>query len=112
MPEVIALRKLRGFVHDCGGEVLESGAGLVRVRLGQSGGAAAPALAWLGLGKRSAGPVDVELTLSPSTPNGTLSIAVYFRPSHPSLTTDPAWKNRCTRLFIELRSYLMGGSVS
>jgi tRNA A-37 threonylcarbamoyl transferase component Bud32 len=68
MPEAIALRKLRGFVHDCGGEVLETGPGLVRVRLGQGGGAAAPALAWLGLGKRSAGPVEVELRLAPATP--------------------------------------------
>src|SRR5437016_2925561 len=39
MPERIAAFKLRGFVHDAGGEVLESVPGLIRVRLGGRGGA-------------------------------------------------------------------------
>src|SRR5262249_18418681 len=33
MPEQIAAIKLRGFVHDIGGEVLDSEPGLIRVRL-------------------------------------------------------------------------------
>src|SRR5918995_1431857 len=36
MPEAIAVMKLRGFVHDCGGEVLDCVPGLIRVRLGKS----------------------------------------------------------------------------
>src|SRR5262249_38090322 len=37
MPEKIAATKLRGFVHDAGGEVLESKPGRIKVRLGQRG---------------------------------------------------------------------------
>jgi serine/threonine protein kinase len=38
MPETIAAFKLRGFVHDFGGEVLESVPGKIRVRLGGKAG--------------------------------------------------------------------------
>ena len=37
MPEKIALHKLRGFVHDVGGQIVESVPGLIRVRLGGRG---------------------------------------------------------------------------
>ena len=109
MPEVIAVRKLRGFVHDCDGELTESTPGLVRVRLGQG---RAPAASWFGLARRAAGPIDVELRFarSDARQENKLTIDVRFRPSHPSLLADPAWKSRCTRVFIELRSYLMGGT--
>ena len=110
MPEAIAIRKLRGFVHDCAGEVLESVPGLVRVRLGQSR-TPTNSLAWFGFGRRSAGPIDVELHLTRVDPRheNNLTIDVRFRPSHPTLLADPAWKTRCTKLFIELRAHLMGG---
>jgi len=62
MPERIAIMKLRGFVHDAGGEVVESLPGLIKVRLGGRKGQASGAFAWLGLGRR-AGLVDVELHL-------------------------------------------------
>jgi eukaryotic-like serine/threonine-protein kinase len=32
-----------------------------------------------------------------------------YHPSHPSLLADPAWRERCTTLFVQLRGYLMGG---
>ncbi len=110
MPEVIAIRKLRGFVHDCGGEVLENAPGLVRVRLGQ-GRTPATTLAWFGLGRRSAGPIEIELRLTraDSRQENVLTIDVRFPASHPSLLSDAAWKGRCTKLYIELRAYLMGG---
>jgi len=109
MPEAIAVRKLRGFVHDCAGEVVESVPGLVRVRLGQ--GAPANSLSWFGFGRRSAAPVEVELHLAraDARQENKLSIDVRFRPAHPSLLADPAWKSRCTKLFIDLRAYLMAG---
>lgn len=111
MPERIALVKLRGFVHDAGGEVVESVPGLIKVRLGvrkapTNGGGP---LSWLGL-RRSSYPVEVELHLHHLDPtkDNQLTIHVLFRPSHPSLMTDRAWRQRCTQVFIELRAYLMG----
>ena len=111
LPEGVAIRKLRGFVHDCGGEVLESVPGLIRVRLGKTPG---PAMAWLGLTKRINGPIDLELHLHPADPRQEtkLTIHVLFRPAHPSLLADEEWRKRCGKLFIELRAYLMGAPTA
>ena len=113
MPERIAIMKLRGFVHDAGGEVVESVPGMIRVRLGgRKGSSSAGPLAWFGLRRSSA--IDVELQLKnvdPQQPNQ-LSVNVIFRPSHASLLADRAWQQKCTEIFIEIRSYLMGRSDS
>jgi serine/threonine-protein kinase len=108
MPEVIAIRKLRGFVHDCGGEVLESLPGLIRVRLGKTR-TPTSTMSWLGFGRRS-GPIDVELHLHRIDPRqeNKLTIHVLFRPSHTSLLGDEKWRDRCSKIFVELRAYLMG----
>ena len=113
MPEGIAIMKLRGFVHDADGEVVESVPGLIKVRLGGRKGASHSGgpLTWLGL-RRSSGPVDVELHLHRLDPtkDNQLTVHVLFRPSHPALLTDRNWRQRCTQVFIELRAYLMGRS--
>ena len=115
MPESIAIVKLRGFVHDAGGEVVESVPGLIKVRLGgrkgASGSSSGGPLSWLGL-RRASGPVDVELHLHHLDPtkDNQLTVHVLFRPSHPALLTDRNWRQRCTQVFIELRAYLMGRS--
>lgn len=111
MPEAIAIRKLRGFVHDCGGEVLESVPGLIRVRLGKSR-TPSSAMSWLGFGKRASGPIDCELHLDRANTkqDNHLTIHVLFRPSHSSLLADETWRNRCSKIFMELRAYLMGGT--
>jgi serine/threonine protein kinase len=108
MPEQIAIMKLRGFVHDCGGEVVESVPGLVRVRLGR--GRPTAAMTWLGLGKRSSGALDVELHLHRADPKqeNNLTINVLFRASHPALLNDDLWRSKCSKVFVELRAYLMG----
>jgi serine/threonine-protein kinase len=110
MPERIAIVKLRGFVHDAGGEVVESVPGLIKVRLGgRKASSASGPFSWLGL-RRSAAPIDVELHLHHLDPakDNRLTVHVLFRPSHPSLLTDRNWRQRCTQVFIELRAYLMG----
>ena len=53
MPESIAIVKLRGFVHDAGGEVVESVPGLIKVRLGGRKTPTAGPLSWIGLGRKS-----------------------------------------------------------
>ena len=110
MPEGIAIRKLRGFVHDCGGEVLESVPGLIRVRLGKNR-TPTSSLSWLGFGKKSSGPIDVELHLfrTDAKQDNKLTIHVLFRPTHAPLLGDELWRTRCTQIFCELRAYLMGG---
>lgn len=111
MPERIAIMKLRGFVHDAGGEVIESVPGLIRVRLGGRKTPTAGPLSWLGL-RRSSNVIDVELHLhhnDPTQPNK-LTVHVLFRPTHPNLLADRSWRQKCTQVFVELRSYLMGRS--
>ncbi len=110
MPEQIAIMKLRGFVHDAGGEVVESLPGLIKVRLGgRKTPTAGGPLSWLGL-RRSSSLIDVELHLHHLDPakENHLTVHVLFRPSHPSLLTDASWRQRCTDVFVELRAYLMG----
>jgi serine/threonine-protein kinase len=112
MPEKIAIMKLRGFVHDAGGEVVESVPGLIKVRLGGRKSPTSGTFSWLSLGKRSANLVDVELHLHNAHPEqeNRLTVHVLFRPSHASLLTDKAWRHKCTQVFVELRAYLMGRS--
>lgn len=117
MPERIAVYKLRGFVQDVCGEVIESVPGRVRVRLGgpgsiyQSGGGP---LSWLGLG-RPPGLIEMELDLEPMDTGreNFLHITVTMRPGH-RCRADAEWRARCDRIYCDLRGYLMGqtGSVS
>ncbi|HEY8504107.1 MAG TPA: serine/threonine-protein kinase, partial [Gemmataceae bacterium] len=113
MPEKIALVKLRGFVHDARGEVLESVPGLIRVRIGsrpEAAGKQSPSpLDWLPFSRRN-GPVDMEMRLAQADPRkeNHLLIQVLFRPGAFSQLHDRHWRARCTQLFIEVRAYLMG----
>ncbi len=110
MPEKIASYKLRGFVHDAGGEVMESVPGRIRVRLGGKGSAyaAASAGSWFGLGRRS-GRIDLELQLQKADPSrdSLLRITVVLRPAE-AASAGPDWRDRCARVFCDLRGYLMG----
>jgi serine/threonine protein kinase len=101
MPESIALMKLRGYVQDCGGMVLESVPGRVLMKVGKE--------QWFA--RRANAPVEVELRLQKPDPNrpNHLYIHVLFRPSHQSLLSDLGWRERCSTMFIQLRAYLMGG---
>jgi serine/threonine-protein kinase len=118
MPEKIATYKLRGFVHDVGGEVLESVPGVIRVRLGGKKSAYAiphhgGPLSWLGLG-RSNGMVDMELRLERSASNrdGLLHITVLMSSADGKGHARPEWRSRCGQIFCDLRAYLMGDTNS
>ena len=112
MPESIALVKLRGFVNDCGGEVLETSHSMIRVRLGKPAGGASGAFSWLGLTRRTDGPIDVELYMrrADTTRDNKISIRILFRPAHPSFLSSDEWRKRCSSLFVQLRAYLMGAA--
>jgi eukaryotic-like serine/threonine-protein kinase len=113
MPESIAAYKLRGFINDVGGEVVESIPGRIRVRLGGKGSLyAAPqrgSLSWLGIG-RTTNKIDMELRLQrpEDARDGQLRITVLLRPPSASVCADPAWRQLCTQIFCDLRGYLMG----
>jgi eukaryotic-like serine/threonine-protein kinase len=113
MPESIAAYKLRGFINDVGGEVVESVPGRIRVRLGGKGSVYdAPqrgSLSWLGIG-RKLNRIDMELRLQRCEEgrDGQLHITVLLRPPSASTCADPAWRQLCTQIFCDLRGYLMG----
>jgi serine/threonine-protein kinase len=112
MPEKIAKHKLRGFVHDAGGELLESVPGRIKVRLGERGTKyAAPSknsLSWLGLGRQS-GVIEMELQLQRNDPkrDALLQITVFLRPVDND-QADRRWRSRSETIFCDLRGYLMG----
>jgi serine/threonine-protein kinase len=115
MPERIAAYKLRGFVSDVGGEVIENLPGLIRVRIGGRGSVYQTArpgpLSWLGLGRKS-GLIDVELRLERADPNreSLLHITVLMRSPTGEPAADLGWRARCSQVFCDLRGYLMGQS--
>jgi serine/threonine protein kinase len=114
MPETIAAYKLRGFVDDVGGQVVESVPGKILVRFGGKGSAyTAPggAFSWFGLGKRAS--IDMELRLERNNPaqQSLLAITVIMRSPGTNVTTHPAWRERCNQIFCDLRAYLMGNDV-
>jgi serine/threonine-protein kinase len=117
MPETIAVYKLRGFVQDVGGEVIESVPGRVRVRLGGPGSVYVPkgkgAFSWLGIGRRP-GQIEVDLYLDrlDATRESMLQITVAMRPGRGDSIADASWRARCDQIFIDLRGYLMGKSGS
>jgi serine/threonine-protein kinase len=111
MPETIAAYKLRGFVQDAGGEVVESVPGRIRVRLGGHGttySATKGSLSWLGIGRRT-GQIEMELLLQRADPgrDNQLRITVLLRPLN-GTAGDLDWRARCIRIFCDLRGYLMG----
>jgi eukaryotic-like serine/threonine-protein kinase len=110
MPEQVALVKLRGYVYDAQGEVLESVPGLIRVRLPGGGGSLPKGrLSWLGFARRP-GPILVELRLQQmeGQRENQLHIGVLFRPGDGTPATDLHWRARCVAHYINLRGYLIG----
>jgi serine/threonine-protein kinase len=113
MPQEIARIKLRGFVHDCRGEVLESEPGRILMRL-RHGSSHTPSsgLSWFKSyrGAVAEPPLDAELRLEQREGNrdNHLHITVSFVPADPAIAQNPAWQEHCQRVFCEIRSYLMG----
>jgi eukaryotic-like serine/threonine-protein kinase len=115
MPEKIAVYKLRGFVHEAEGEIVENAPGLIRMRLGGKGSPyqarnhGGP-LSWLGLGRKS-GLIDVELRLERCSNPGQQSLLLITvsmsSPDWPTAPGDPVWRDRCTQVFCDLRAHLM-----
>jgi serine/threonine protein kinase len=122
VPERLAAAKIRGFVDDLKGEVLESEPGLIRLRLGLPTVQDAPAtgstiLSWFRSPKKmkpavvpGQEPIELELMLDRPNPSETrLHVVVAFRPMKEHPPADAAvWRTRCDRVHAVLKQY-MGG---
>lgn len=109
MPDSIASYKVKGFVNDFNGEVVESVPGMIRVQLG---GPNSGTTSWFGFRKKTEF-VEMEMRLdrnNPQQPN-LLHITVIMRAMDKKTALNPAWRERCNQLFCELRGYLAGASV-
>jgi len=112
MPERLAVAKLRGFVQDVGGELVDSVPGVIHIRLGgpdcRYQPPASGALAWLGLGRRRQ--IHLELRMAKTDPghSAQLHITILLRPAMgDSLPEDPRWHDCCAQIYTDLRGYLM-----
>jgi eukaryotic-like serine/threonine-protein kinase len=110
MPDIIATNKLRGFVQDNDGEVLESVPGKIKVRIGA--GRNQGAFSWLGISRRGS-IIDVELRLDRNNPaqQNLLNITVLMS-SPNAKASDGLWRERCGEVFCDLRSYLAASVVA
>ncbi len=107
MPDSLASYKLRGFVQDMDGEVVVSQPGVIKVRLEDM-----TTSTW-GLFKKR-GMIDMELRMertNPLQPNFLLITVVMSSPDKRSFLSD-MWRERCNQIYVELRAYLAGSSVT
>jgi serine/threonine protein kinase len=113
MPQQVALSKIRGFVHDHAGDVIESAPGLIRVRLDASsvnGVNGASALKSNGTAKHRSMDMELRLQPGPSDKPNQLRVTVLFHPPSRIILNSPEWREQSARMFCELRAFLMGRS--
>jgi eukaryotic-like serine/threonine-protein kinase len=114
MPESMAMLKLKGFIHNLGGEIVESVPGLIRVRLTERRDEKKPYLSgWTMPGRKTAlqtapPAAHIELhmrRLHPGQP-GRLTVTLLMQSS--SSAANPEWRRRCDGISRDLQAYLMG----
>jgi serine/threonine-protein kinase len=118
MVESMAMVKLKGFIHDLGGEVVESIPGMIRVRLGEvKPEKSRGLLGWFtNSSERTARPVcvihpptDLEMHMErrdARQPN-LLTITLVMRCRGGGMVT-AEWRNRCKQIGRDLQAYLVG----
>lgn len=113
MPHALAEHKLRGFVHDAGGELLESIPGLIRVRLGDPETKYELKKGLFSWFDRRTGLIEMFLRVRPSDQDrqNVILLTVLLRCTDGDPGDDPAWKARCTHIAQDLRGYLMAQDV-
>lgn len=117
MPERMAAAKLRGFVEDFDGQVLESEPGVIKMRLGVPAGyketkEGSGIFGWFA-GRRPAvprgqEPIELELQMDKPDPGQPrLCVVAAFRPMKDYPPQDQRhWHDRCDKLHLALRQYL------
>jgi serine/threonine-protein kinase len=115
MPETIAAHKLRGFVYDAKGEVVESVPGRIRVRLGGAGSKyqfKPRRRSWMILGRRS-GKIEMDLHMVQAAPDraSQLLMTVQMRSVDGVPASDDSLRDFCSHIFVSLRGYLMAQTI-
>ncbi len=111
MPEHVAAYKLRGFIEDMGGQLVESVPGRIRVHLGGRGSTyhvPRGRLAWLGIGTGHSIELNLHMQHQQTDKQNELRLTAVFRFLGRSLVAN--WRNVCTQIFCDLRAYLVGAS--
>jgi serine/threonine-protein kinase len=116
MPEAMAMLKLKGFIGDLGGNVVESVPGMIRVRLPNLEADEAKPQSGLFAWKSRSRPVhilkasstDLELRMERKDPTQTsrLTITLILRSANGIVT--PEWRTRSQKIARDLQAYLMG----
>jgi serine/threonine protein kinase len=117
MIESIALLKVKGFVHDLKGEIVESVPGLIRVHLvegdKEAKGASSGVLSWLGRApERTAAPprlteMRLHMQKKPGGKPNELSLKLVLRQKGARDVDRAAWQARCAQIHKDLKSYLI-----
>jgi serine/threonine-protein kinase len=115
MPEAVATHKLRGFVNDAKGQVVESVPGRIRVRLGGPGSKYRfknRRKSWILL-RRMSGEVEMDLYMQQADQGNAslLSITVHMLSRDGVPPADEHFRSFCSHVFVELRGYLMAQNI-
>jgi serine/threonine-protein kinase len=112
--ERTAVIKIKGFVDDAGGEVIESVPGMIRMLFGQPGCKyKAPkiksgAFSWFGLSKPELIQVDLQIAKRGGQAGNLVDLKVMLFPADGSpLPDNAAWHDMCSRIYTDLRAYLI-----
>jgi serine/threonine-protein kinase len=108
MPQAVAEHKIRGFVQDTGGHVLESIPGLIRVRLGDPETKYELKKGMFSWFDRRTGLIEMFLRLQTGNRNRQINVTVLLRSLDGERPDNPDWQDRCTGIYHDLRGYLMG----
>lgn len=115
MPETVAVHKLRGFVNDAKGQVVESVPGRIRVRLGGPGSKyrfKGRRKSWLPLSRKS-GEIEMDLFMEQAGQGNAslLSVTVHMFSRDGIPPSDEHFRSFCSHVFVDLRGYLMAQTV-
>jgi len=113
MPEAMAMIKLKGFVYDLGGDILESVPGMIRVRINHPPKKKGGLLGWMDRSSKASvmdatSITELELRMertNPSLPNN-LTITLSIFPGRGLVTSE--WTSWAKTLGHELKAYMMG----
>lgn len=106
MVESMAMLKVKGFIHDLGGQIVETTPGMIKVELQTGSSEGGGLLGWLTGKKASSSTLQLELrmeTPDPARP-GDLDITMLLRNGNGSLSTET--RAKCERIGRELQAYL------
>jgi serine/threonine protein kinase len=116
MPEPIAVMKLRGFVQDYHGRIVDSQPGKIRVQFGvslQPPPEPKGLLSWFGTrasaGHPTSDPIEMLLLMTRKGQTNCLELTVVLKPFEGHRLARPQdWHPRCKALLNEIRAYFMG----